>query len=83
MIHERAFKVTTTYVFPCMVFVLCRSACVPIWNIDQIKTPPATVDIGLIRAEDNELVPRRGPHPEVPPLCENLADIVEQVQADT
>ena len=30
VMHERAFKVTTTYPFPCMIFSLCRSACVPI-----------------------------------------------------
>ena len=27
--YERAFKVTTTYPFPCMIFALCRSAGVP------------------------------------------------------
>ena len=26
IMHERAFKVTTTYPFPCMIFSLCRSA---------------------------------------------------------
>ena len=30
VMHERAFKVTTTYHFPCMIFFLCRSAGVPI-----------------------------------------------------
>ena len=30
VMHERAFKVTTTYPFPCMIFSLCRSAGVPI-----------------------------------------------------
>ena len=39
VMHERSFKVTTTYPFTCMVFSLCRSACVPIWHIDQLKTP--------------------------------------------
>ena len=38
VMHERAFKVTTTYPFPCMIFSYCRSAGVPIWNIDQLKT---------------------------------------------
>ena len=83
VMHERAFKVTTTYPVLCMVFALCRSAGVPIWHIDQIKTPPGTFDIGLIRDEVNELSPRRGPRPEVPPLGENLADTVEQTQAAT
>ena len=26
VMHERAFKVTTTFPFPCMIFSLCRSA---------------------------------------------------------
>ena len=43
--QEKAFMVTTTYPFSCMVFSLCRSTDVPIWHIDQINTPPSTVDI--------------------------------------
>ena len=43
VMHERAFKVTTTYPFPCMIFSLCRSAGVPIWHVDQLKTPMNTV----------------------------------------
>ena len=66
--HKRAFKVTTTYPFPCMNFSLCRSAGVPIWHVHQLKTQLGTVDIGFIRDEANELAPRRGPHPELPPL---------------
>ena len=30
VMHERAFKVTTTYPFSCMIFALYRSAGVPI-----------------------------------------------------
>ena len=74
--HARAFKVTTTYPFPCMIFSLCMSACEPIWHINQLKTPLGTVNIGLIRDEANELAPRRGPRPELPPLGENLANTV-------
>ena len=36
VMHERSFMFTTTYLFLCMVFALCRSAGVPIWHIDQI-----------------------------------------------
>ena len=43
VMHERAFKVTTTYPFPCMIFSLCRSAGVPILHIDQLKTPLCTL----------------------------------------
>ena len=78
VMHERAFKVTTTYPFPCMIFAICRSAGVPIWNVDQLKTPEGTVDVGLIRDEANELAPRRGPRPELPPLADDLADSVAQ-----
>ena len=63
VMHERAFNVTTTYPFPCIVFALCRSAGVPIWHIDHINTPPGTIDIGLIRDEANDLAPRRRPPP--------------------
>ena len=47
--HDRAFKVSTTYPFLCMIFSLCRSAGVPIWHIDLLKTLQGTVDIDLIR----------------------------------
>ena len=76
VMHERAFKVTTTYPFPCMILALCRSAGVPIWHIDQLKTPQGIVDIGLIRDEANELAPHRGPRQELQPLADDLADTV-------
>ena len=34
VMHERDFKGTTTYPFPCMIFSLCRSGGVPIWHVD-------------------------------------------------
>ena len=74
--HERAFKVTTNYPFLRMVFSFCRSACVPILHIDQLKTQEGNVDIGLIRDEANELAPCRGPCPELPPLGDDLVDTV-------
>ena len=55
----------------------------PIWHIDQLKTPLGTVDIGLIRDEANELAPRRGPRPELPLLVDNLADTVAQARTAT
>ena len=80
VMHERSFKDTTSYTFPCMVFALCRLAGVPVWHIDVLKTPSSTVDIGLIRDEANELAPRRGPHSEVLLLGDNLEAMVEQAQ---
>ena len=38
VMHESDFKVTTTYLFLCMIFSLCRSEGVPIWHNDQLKT---------------------------------------------
>ena len=81
--HERAFKVTTTYPRLCMIFSLYRSAGVPIWHIYQLKTPQVYVNIGLIRDDTRELAPRRGPHPEVPPLGENLAITVAHARTAT
>ena len=83
VMHERAFKVTTTYPFPCMIFSLCRSAGVPIWHVDQLKTPQGTVDVGLIKDESNELAPHGGPRPKLPPLADDLADMVAQTRTAT
>ena len=83
VMHERAFKVTTTYPFPCKKFSSCKSAGVPIWHIDQLKTPLGTVDIGLIRDEANDLAPHRGPHPELPHISDNLDDTITQPRTAT
>ena len=61
IIHERVFKVTTTYPFPCMIFELCRSARVPVWHIDVLKTSNDIVNISLIRDEANDIALNRGP----------------------
>ena len=66
-----------------MIFALCRSAGEPIWHIDQLRTPPGTINVGLIRDEANELAPRRGPRPELPPLSDDLADTVAQARTAT
>ena len=63
-----------------MIFSLCRSAGVPIWHVGQLKTPQGTVDFRLIRDEANEFAPRRGPHLELPPLADDLADTVAQAR---
>ena len=55
----------------------------PIWHVDQLKTPLCTVDISLIRDEANELGPHRGPRPELPPLGDNLDDTVAQARTAT
>ena len=81
--HERAFKVTTTYPFPCKIFTLCRSVGVPIWHVDQLKTLQGTFDVGLIKDEATELASRRGPRQELPQLADDLADTVSQARTAT
>ena len=83
IMHERDFKVTTTYPFPCMVFFVYGSTSVPVWHIDQIKTTQGSIDIGRIKDEANELAPHRGPRPDLPPLGDNLADTVAQDRTAT
>ena len=60
VMYERDFKVTTTYPFPCMIFSLYRSACVPTWHVDQLNTPQGTYDVGLISNEDDSDSAQRG-----------------------
>ena len=55
----------------------------PIWHIDQLKTPLGTFDIGLIRDYANELAPCIGPRRELPQLCDNSDDMVAQDRTDT
>ena len=50
----------------------------PIWQVDQLKTPQGTINVALIRDEANELPPRRGPRPELPSLADDLVDTVAQ-----
>jgi len=79
-IHERAFRTSTTYPFPCLIFHLCRDSGVPIWHCDKLVHPTGALDIGLIRDEANVAAPRREPQIEVPPLGPDLADTVGQAQ---
>ena len=55
----------------------------PIWHIDQLKTPQGTISVGLIRDEANEVAARRGPRPELPPLADDFEDTVAQARAAT
>uniref|UniRef100_M1DVC0 Integrase core domain containing protein n=1 Tax=Solanum tuberosum TaxID=4113 RepID=M1DVC0_SOLTU len=63
-IHERAFRTSTTYPFPCLIFHLCRDSGVPIWHCDKLVHPTGALDIGLIRDEANVAAPRREPQIE-------------------
>ena len=40
VIHERAFKTSTTYSSACMIFYLCRDAEVPIWKLNTLQVRP-------------------------------------------
>uniref|UniRef100_M1DEN3 Integrase core domain containing protein n=1 Tax=Solanum tuberosum TaxID=4113 RepID=M1DEN3_SOLTU len=79
-IHEMAFKTSTTYPFPCLIFHLCRDSGVPIWHCDKLVHPTGALDIGLIRDEENVAAPRREPQIKVPPLGTDLVDTVGQAQ---
>ena len=81
MIHEMDFKTSTTYPLSCMILHLWRDSRVTIWHCDVLRTPVETVDIGLIRDEDNVAAPRRGPRVELQSKNENLVDMVELSQA--
>ncbi|KAG5600567.1 hypothetical protein H5410_031937 [Solanum commersonii] len=81
-IHERAFRTSTTYPFPCLIFQLCRDSEVPIWYCDRLVHPTGALDICFIRDEANVAAPRREPQVEVPPLGIDLADTVGQAQGD-
>uniref|UniRef100_M1DMJ3 Integrase core domain containing protein n=1 Tax=Solanum tuberosum TaxID=4113 RepID=M1DMJ3_SOLTU len=62
-IHERAFKTSTTYPFPCLIFQLCRDSGILIWHSDRLIHATGTLDIGLIRDGDNVAAPRKEPQP--------------------
>uniref|UniRef100_M1DYV8 Integrase core domain containing protein n=1 Tax=Solanum tuberosum TaxID=4113 RepID=M1DYV8_SOLTU len=78
-IHERAFKATITYPFPCLIFQLYRDSGVPVWHCDKLIKATKTLDIGLIRDEVNVAEPHREPQVEVPLLREDLVADVEHM----
>ena len=63
-----------------MIFQLCTSTRVTIWQINVLRTPTVSVDIGTIKDEANDVAPRRGPRVEVQQLRENLEDTVKHTQ---
>ena len=75
VICERAFKVKTIYAFLCIIFLLCRSVGVPILHIDHLKTPNLLVSASSVMMPMS-WVHAEGLHLELPPLGENLADMV-------
>ena len=77
VIHERAFKNSTTYPCAYLIFYLCRDAEVPIWHCDMIRSLVGTFDIGLMKDKANTKAPHRCIIIEMHPLSENLADTVE------
>uniref|UniRef100_M1DPE1 Integrase core domain containing protein n=1 Tax=Solanum tuberosum TaxID=4113 RepID=M1DPE1_SOLTU len=60
------------------LFNLRKDSGVPIWHCDRLIHPTGTLDIGLIRDEENMAAPRREPQIEVPPLGTDLADTMGQ-----
>ncbi|KAG5585795.1 hypothetical protein H5410_046229 [Solanum commersonii] len=80
-IHDRAFRTSTTYPFPCLIFQLCKDFGVSICHYDRLIHPTRTLDIGLIQDEANVAAPHRGLRIDVP-LGTDLVDVVEQMQGD-
>uniref|UniRef100_M1DW18 Integrase core domain containing protein n=1 Tax=Solanum tuberosum TaxID=4113 RepID=M1DW18_SOLTU len=78
-IHERAFKASTSYPFPCFIFQLCRDSGVPIWHCDKLIRATGTLDIGLIWDEANVAAPHREPQVDAPSLGADLVNDVEQM----
>uniref|UniRef100_M1DEL4 Integrase core domain containing protein n=1 Tax=Solanum tuberosum TaxID=4113 RepID=M1DEL4_SOLTU len=81
-IHEKALKASTTYHFPCLIFMLCKDSGVPIWHCDKLIRATGTLDIGLIRDRASVAAPRRETQVDIPPLGVDLVDDVEQMQGD-
>ena len=61
VIHERAFKTSTTHPFACLIFKLFIEARLPIWHCDILRHPAGIVDIGFIKNESNVVAPWRRP----------------------
>uniref|UniRef100_M1DQ59 Integrase core domain containing protein n=1 Tax=Solanum tuberosum TaxID=4113 RepID=M1DQ59_SOLTU len=80
-IHERAFKTSTTYPFPCLIFQLCRDCGVPIWHCDRLIHPTGTLDIGLIRDEANVAAPHRVPQVDATSMAPNSSRSTPQLGA--
>uniref|UniRef100_M1D8C3 Integrase core domain containing protein n=1 Tax=Solanum tuberosum TaxID=4113 RepID=M1D8C3_SOLTU len=81
-IHERAFKTSTTYPFPCLIFQLCRDSGVPIWHCDRLIHRTGTLDIGLIRDEANMAAPRREPQVEAASIALSSSRSTPQLGVD-
>ncbi|KAG5580536.1 hypothetical protein H5410_051163 [Solanum commersonii] len=80
-IHERAFRTSTTYPFPCLIFQLCRDSGVPIWHCDRLVHPTGALDIGLIRDEANIAAPHREPQVEAASMGPSFSRSTPQLGA--
>lgn len=65
-IHERAFRLTTTIPFLCLIYRLCMDSGVPIISgEDQLIKVTRIQDVGLIKHDTNPVAQRRAPQLEV------------------
>uniref|UniRef100_M1DNH1 Integrase core domain containing protein n=1 Tax=Solanum tuberosum TaxID=4113 RepID=M1DNH1_SOLTU len=80
-IHERAFKTSTTYPFPCLIFQLCKDSGVAIWHYDRLIHLTGTLDIGLIRDEANVAAPRREPQVKAASIAPSSSRFTPQLGA--
>lgn len=73
---------STTYPFACLIFEMCRGAGVLIWHCDTLHSPIGPVDIVIIKDEATIAEQQREPKIEIPPMCDNFADIMKLVKGD-
>lgn len=78
-IHERVFKSTTTYPFPFLIFLMLDAG-VLVWHSNKLIQETKTLDISLIRDEENIEALCKELQIEVAPFGVDLVDNVEQMQ---
>ncbi|KAG5585933.1 hypothetical protein H5410_046367 [Solanum commersonii] len=83
-IHERAFRTSTTYPFPCLIFQLCRDSGVPIWHSDRLVHPIGALDIVSIGPNSSRSTPQLGvvvvPLARVQKLEAQMATLLHYIQ---
>uniref|UniRef100_M1DEJ7 Putative plant transposon protein domain-containing protein n=1 Tax=Solanum tuberosum TaxID=4113 RepID=M1DEJ7_SOLTU len=77
-IHERAFRRTTTFPFPCLIFRMCKESIVSIWHCERLVKVTKTVDVRLIQDDTNPVAPIEM---ELDRLCFNVDVLLAPVEA--
>ena len=77
MIHEKAFMMSTSYLFDYLVFLFFKKDGVQISHCDTLHSLAETVDIDLIMDKANVAATQIGRRINMSPLRDNLVDTVE------